>query len=274
MGQRIKLLPFNNVVATGLATCDLSNLLGYTIERLVLNLAGTTFTKAMLASLQLKANSKVIWDSTGTCTDARQQYKGITANASFLTIDFSEIRSKTELGQFLGSIDTTAGIQSLKFEIQINGATAPLLSGWAEVNRPQVDPAQKNTRALIAKLHRSTITIGAAGTFSLPIPHMDVAAGGSIFKRINVFSANMTGLQIKKNGIVIEDSTKALNDYQANEYGRVPQAALYVYDPIVDENQSQMLNTRDAQTMEVLGTFSAGETITIEVEVLEPLAAF
>jgi len=73
---------------------------------------------------------------------------------------------------------------------------------------------------------------------------------------------------------VIEDSTAALNNYQANEYTRVPQASLYVYDAIVDENQSQMLNTRDAQTMEVYGTFSAGETITIEVEVLEPLSAF
>ncbi|MGZ3319675.1 MAG: major capsid protein P2 [Xanthobacteraceae bacterium] len=274
MGQRIKLLPFNNVVATGLATCDLSNLLGYTVERLFLQLGGTTFTKAMLGSIQLKANGKVIWDSTGSRNDARQQYRGITANAGLMTIDFSEIRSKTELGQFLGAIDTTAGIANLKLELQINGATAPTLAGWAEVNRPQVDPAQAATRGLIAKVHNSTITVGAAGTFSLQVPHMDVSAGGSIFKRIAFFSANMTALQIKKNGIVIEDSIKALNDYNATEYGRVPQASLYVYDPIVDQNQSQMLNTRDAQTMEVLGTFSAGETITIEVEVLEPLAAF
>ncbi|NIA56185.1 hypothetical protein HAV22_21360 [Massilia sp. TW-1] len=274
MGQRIKLLPFNNVVATGLATCDLSNLLGYTVERIMLNLGGTTFTKSMISTIQLKANGKVIWDSTGACTDARQQYKGITANAGFLTLDFSEIRSKTELGQFMGAMDTTAGINSLKLEIGISGATAPTLAGWAEVNRPQVDPAQAGTRALIAKVHRATISINAAGTFALPVPHLDVASGGSIFKRINFFSANMTALLIKKNGIVIEDSTSALTNYQANEYTRVPQASLYVYDPIIDENQSQMLNTRDAQTMEVYGTFSAAETITIEIEVLEPLQAF
>ncbi|UQV43960.1 hypothetical protein KIV45_18935 [Janthinobacterium lividum] len=45
-------------------------------------------------------------------------------------------------------------------------------------------------------------------------------------------------------------------------------------DFITDDNQSQALNTRDAQTMEILGTFSAGETIVIEVEVLEPLSVF
>lgn len=274
MGNRIKLLPFNNVVATGLATVDLSNLLGSTIERIILSLGGTTFTKAMMSSIQLKANGKVIFDTTGARVDARQQYRGITASANFLTLDFAEIRSKTELGQNLGAIDTTNGISSLKMEINISGATAPTLSGWAETNRPQMDAAQAPTRNLIAKIHNSTITIGAAGTFSLPVPHMDVSAGGSMFKRIHFFSANMTALVIKKNGIVIEDSTSAMNNYNQAEYRKVPQASLFVFDPIVDDNQSQILNTRDAQTMEVLGTFSAGETITIEVEVLEPLGAF
>jgi Viral coat protein P2 N-terminal domain len=272
MGNRIRLLPFNNVVATGTATLDMSNLLGFCVERFTLQLGGTAFTKAMITGIQLKANAKVIWDSNGPRRDSAMQYRGVTANAGFLTIDFSEIRSKTELGQSLGALDTTAGIASLKLEVQIAGATAPTLTGWAEVSRPQIDGAQAPFRGLIARVHSSTITIGASGTFSLPVPHL--SDGGSMFKRILFFSANMTALVIKKNGIVIEDSIKALNDYNQVEYKKVPQASLYVFDAIVDDNQSQTLNTRDAQTMEVLGTFSAGETITIEVEVLEPLTAF
>jgi hypothetical protein len=272
--MRIKLQPFNNVNNTGLATCDLANLLGYTIKRVVLALAGTTFTKANLASIQIKANSKIIYDTTGPRRDTAMQFRAVTANAGFLTLDFSETKARTQMGQTLGDIDTTAGIGNLKMEIQINGATAPLLSGWAEVDRPQIDPVQSATRPLIARVHSSTITIGAAGQFALPVPHMDIAAGGSMFKRILVFSANMNALQIKKNGIVIEDSTKALNDFNQAEYGRVPQAGLYVFDAIVDNNMSGVLNTRDAQTMEVLGTFSAGETITIEVETLELLTSF
>lgn len=274
MGARIKLLPFNNVVAAGVATCDLNNLLGYTVERLILNLGGTTFTKAMLTGLQLKANGKIIYDSTGSCVDTRNQYRGITANANFLTIDFAEIRSKTELGQNIGALDTTQGIQNLRLEATISGATAPTLQGWAEVSPPQLDPAQKATANLIARVHRATITIGAAGQYSLPVPHFFPSDGGSIFKRIAVFSANMTALMIKKNGIVIEDSIKALNDFNTTEYRRVPQTGLYVADFIVDDNQSQVLNTRNAQTMECLGTFSAGETITIESELLEPLNVF
>ena len=99
-------------------------------------------------------------------------------------------------------------------------------------------------------------------------------SGGSIFKRIVFYSANMTGLLVKKNGIVIEESIKALNDYNQTEYRKVPQAGLYMFDSIVDDNQSQVFNSRDAQTIEVLGTFSGAETITMESEVLEPLGAF
>lgn len=274
MGARIKLLPFNNVLAAGLATLDLSNLLGYTVKRIILQLGGGAFTKAMITGIQLKANGKIIFDTTGTRTDLRMTYRGITAGATFLVLDFSEIRSKTELGQNLGALDTTAGISNLKLEVTIAGATTPTLVGFAEVGRPQIDAAQAATRNLIAKVHSSTITIGAAGTFSLPVPHLSPQDGGSLFKRIAFFSANMTALLIKKNGIVIEDSVKAMNDYNQGEYRKTPQASLYMFDPIVDDNQSQVLNTRDAQTMEVLGTFSAGETVTIESEVLEPLAAF
>ena len=273
MGARLKLYPFNNVVGTGLATLDLNNLLGYTIERITFNLGGT-FTKAMITGIQFKANGKVIWDSNGARQDARMQYRGISASANFLTLDFSEIRAKTELGQNLGAIDTTIGIANLKLEMQISGATAPTIQGYAEVSRPQIDPAQRATANLISRIHSTTITIGAGGTFSLPVPHAEVSAGGSLFKRWAIFSANMTGILIKKSGITVEESTKALNDFQQLEYKKVPQAGLYMVDFIVDDNQSQIFNTRDAQTLEILGTFSAGETITIESEVLEPLGAF
>ena len=274
MGMLIRMLPFNNVQAAGLATCDLSNLLGFTVERLILALSGTSLTKAMLTGIQIKANGKIIYDSSGANLDARNQYRGITANAGFLTIDFAEIRSKTEIGQNIGCMDTTAGIANLKLEISIAGATLPALAGFAEVSPPQTDSAQAQTRALIAKVHKATITIGAGGTFSIPVPHLSPADGGSLFKRIAIFSANMTGLVIKKNGIVVQDQTAAVNNFNEGEYRKVPQAALYVVDFIVDDNQSQVFNTRNAQVMEVLGTFSAGETITIESEVLEPLAAF
>ena len=37
----IECLPFNNVVTTGLATINFNNLLGFTVEKLMLELGGT-----------------------------------------------------------------------------------------------------------------------------------------------------------------------------------------------------------------------------------------
>ena len=274
MGARIRTYEFQNVVASGKATCDLNGLIGYTVDRLILQLGGTSFTKSMITSIVLKSNGKVIYDSTGPRLDSRNQYRGITAAANFLTVDFSEIRAKTEIGQNVGCLDTTQGVSNLKLEVTIAGATAPTLTAWAEVNAPQLDPATAPTAGLIARVHTSSQTIGASGQFSLAVPHLAPSDGGSIFKRIAIFSANMTGVLVKKNGITIEDSTKALNDFNQTEYRKVPQAGMYMLDFIVDDVQSQVLNTRNAQTMEFLATFSAGETISIEVETLEPVNAY
>src|SRR3990170_1402503 len=102
-----KLTPFDNVVATGVATLDvLTNIGGKVLNRIILTLGGGALTKAMLTAIQLRASDadkggKLIFDSTGARTDSRMQYRGIAANAAFLTLDFNEIRSKSVKGQKL-----------------------------------------------------------------------------------------------------------------------------------------------------------------------------
>lgn len=277
--ELIYLPAFNNVLAAGLANLDLSPLFGYSIENLYLGLGGTTFTKAMMSTIQLKANGKVIVDTTGSATDSRMQFRGLQANANFLTIDFAEQIGRTKNAFQSGLFDTTLGIKNLKIEVLIAGATAPTLSAWASVNPPQTDAASAAFRPLIARVHRVQQTIGAAGKFPIFVPHMDPNAGGSIFKRIHFFSANMTALQVLRNGVYIHDSQLAQNSFRQQYEGkRVPQASLYTFDPIVNNMQEgNVFDTRAAagcQTALVYGTFSAGETITVEVEVLEPLDVY
>ena len=277
--QNLQLNPFQNVVASGVAICDLRSLFGYTIERLILQLGGGALTKAMLTSIQLKANGKVIWDSTGSAADARQQYRGITANAAFLTIDFLELRARAKNGLVGGSLDTTLGIKDLRLEVTIAGATTPSLNGYAEVSTPQVGPEFQYLRPLIARVHRLTQTIGAAGTFPLVVPHLDPNSGGSIFKRIAIFSSNCTGVRVERNGIREYDlASAAANNYNQTEYAKATQAGLWMCDFVVDNVfEDRVLDTRPGAkcaTAQVFGTFSAGETITIESEVLEPLDVY
>jgi len=277
--QILPLLPATNVVASGVAQIDLRNLFGYGVERITLQLGGGAFTKSMISGIQLKANGKVIIDSDGAKMDARMQWRGITANAAFLTIDFLELKMKTKAGVCAGVLDTTIGIKDLRLEVTITGATTPTLIGFAEVCPPMVDPGMANVRPLIARVHRVTQTIGAAGTFPLQVPHLDPLSGGSLFKRLCFFSANMTAIRVERNGIrETEWANIASLNFNATEYLRVAQAGLVVADFILDGFQEdRMLDSRQGANVTiaaVYATFSAGETITVEAETLEPLQVY
>jgi len=277
MNQLRVLNPFNNVVASGIANCDLNPLLGTTLECLNLSLGGT-FTKAMITLIQLKANGKVIWESSGTNADTLENYKNYaTADATKLSINFMEPKAKTVNAFQAGSIDLSpdSGITNLRLEVTIAGATSPTLSGIAEVS-PAIDiPSERAIRFLIQRRHRNTQTIGAAGTFSLQVPHLDPSGGGSVFKRIAVYSANMTALKAMREGITEFEVLKAENEWIQKKALKAPQANLVVFDPILDGIQAgRVWDTRPAngvKSAQLYGTFSAGETITIETEELLPL---
>jgi hypothetical protein len=276
LGLLKQLTPFNNVAATALATLDvLGNVGGKVINRIILQLGGTALTKAMLTTIQLKASDgdrggKLIFDSTGSRTDSRQQYRGIAANAAFLTVDFSEIRSKTIKGQKLGSIDTRL-LKTLSMEVQITGATAPTLVAHAEYDEAADYDAlyEAVERQLIGKCLQQTYNFAAAGTFPVKLGYGQT--GGSLIKRIHFHGATVTGAEVRKNGFIVHQSTSALVTFLENEYARTPQANIYTVDFIVDGNQSNALNAADAQTMEYYVTVSGAGNVTVELELLDPL---
>ena len=272
--------PFNNVVASGVANCDLNSLLGTTLECINLSLGGT-FTKAMITLIQLKANGKVIWESDGSKADAGESYKNYaTADATKLSINFMEPKAKTVNAFQAGAIDLSpeSGITNLRLEVTISGATSPTLSGIAELS-PALDvESERAIRFLIQRRHRVSQTIGAAGTFALQVPHLDPSGGGSVFKRIYIFSANCTAIKAMREGITEFEVLKAENEWVQKKALRSPQSNLVVFDPVLDGIQAgRVWDTRPAngvRSAQLYATFSAGETITIETEELLPLNAY
>lgn len=270
--------PFNNVVASGVANVDLNPLLGTTLECINLSLGGTAFTKAMATLLQLKANGKVIWESDGTKCDGLENFKAYaTADATKLSINFMETRAKTLNAFQSGAIDLSpdSGITNLRLEVTIAGATAPTLSAIAEVS-PALDiPSERAIRFLMHRRHRNQQTIGASGYSALAVPHLDPSGGGSVFKRIAIYSANCTGFKAMREGITEFEVTKAENEWIQKKAGRAPQTNLVVFDPILDGSMAgRVWDTRPANNVrsaQLYGLFSAGETITIETEELIPL---
>lgn len=279
MNKQMILDPFQNVVNSGVAVCDMIKFLGTVLEKITFTLGGT-FTKAMITKIELKANGKIIYETDGSKLDASNLYNGGTSDATVLKIDFMDRKAVTVNARQAGAIDLSvgSGITSLRLEVTIAGATSPTLVGFADVSPPTNDPAEAGIRGLLLRRHRASFVVGAAGTFALPIPHLDPAGGGTNYRRINFYSANMTAFKTQREGVTEHEVTKLQNEASQKDNFKVPQSNLVVFDPVQDGQLSgRTWDTRPAsgvRSAQFYGTFSAGETITIETEELLPLAAY
>lgn len=263
-------LPFSNVVATGTATNQVTP--GRTLETLRLKLGGTALTKAMLSAIKIKANGKVIVEATGTQLDKINTYRGEAADAAFLDVAFADHKMTSELDRMVGAFDTSQGIANITSEVQITGATAPILTPIL------IESAQQKDRqggaapfaALIAKTLSYPFSIATGGKLPITVPFGPQS--GSIIKRMHVFhGGNMTGATVKQDGLIVHESLKLENEFEQKKFGRVPQANVYTLDFCVDGNIAKALDTRDARSLEWLFDFSAADNGTVLVEYLDPL---
>lgn len=263
-------LPFSNVVANGTATNNISP--GRTLEGLTLKLGGTQLTKAMLSQIRLKANGKTIVEATGTQLSAINAYRGETANAAFLDIQFADASMLAEFDKQVGAFDTSVGIANITTEITIAGATAPVLTPILVESAVQKNRQGQSApyAALMSKLLSYPFNLATGGRLPVTVPFG--AQNGSIIKRLHVFhSGNMTGITVKQDGLVVHESVKAENEYQQVKFKRVPQANVYTVDFVLDGGIQKALDTRDAKSLEWLLDFSGADNGTILVEYVDPL---
>jgi hypothetical protein len=252
-------LPFSNVVAAGVATANITP--GRTIERIVLELGGTAFTKAMLTLVELKANGRTFFKGSASQIDKVNKYRGITDDAAYLTLDFTEIKGRDKLDQLVGGFDTSKGISNITIECTIAGATAPTLAMYVVESGAQ----QGDYSPLMSKLLRYSFNTSVGGQILVPLPFSD---RGAAIKRIHFDCAGglMTDLEVKENSLTIFEASSAVNEFIQGEHGRVPQTDWFTADFIVDGNQGNCWDTRNAKSIEVLPTFSAAESGYILVE--------
>lgn len=280
MNKQMIMDPFQNVVGTGVAIGDLNKFLGTVMEKMTFTLGGTTFTKAMITKIELKANGKVIYETDGSKLDASNLYLRAASDVTILKLDFMDRNAVTANARQAGAIDLSqgSGITNLRLEVSISGATAPTLVGFCDVSPPSNDPAEAGIRGLILRRHRASYVVGAAGMFAIPVPHLDPSGGGSNYRRIYIYSANMTGIKTVREGVTEHELTKLQNEAAQKDNFRVPQANLFVFDPVQDgQLAGRTWDTRPVagvRSAQFYGTFSAGETIVVETEELLPYSAY
>lgn len=243
--------PWVNVVGTGRAVCNSTLVLGNIIERVYLVLSGTTFTKAMIAALRVKLNGKVTFgDISGANLDLLQTYQLGNSAAGFLTLDFVEPDSKSMQGEILGAIDTNAsGVNTYTMEADISGATAPALDSWAQLRDVASVTAANgfnpNLRPLLRALISTSLTATAATEQQYQINYG--SGGNSLIKRLVIFSSILTNIRVKRNSLdIYEYVAPSLASWVQGDYGKHPQANMYVLDWLCDGNQSDTQPTRNS----------------------------
>lgn len=229
--------PFQNVAASGTAICDLYPVCaGFTIEGIWLTLGGGSFTKAMITAWRLKINGKVVRESTGTNTDTRNKFFGITTAATQLLIDFMYRKARTPLSFGAAALDVSAasGIRQLTLEVDISGATTPTLAAHVELSPAGNIKGEEKVRFAMLKTTRATVNVPAAGEYAIDVPHIRPEAGGSVYANIQLFSANTTALRVRRQAIDEWTASKTLLEELQKANGRTPQANLVVFDPTLD----------------------------------------
>lgn len=263
-------LPFSNVVNTGIATNNITP--GRTLENLRLRLGGTTFTKAMITGVNIKANGKTIVEGTGPQIDAINAYRGVNQAAAFLELQFADYSLNNEFDRMVGAFDTSLGIANITTEITIAGATAPTLLPIVIESAAQKDRSGQAApfAPLISKLLRYPFNISNGGRLAMNVPFGPQS--GSIIKRMHVFhGGQMTGAVVREDGLVVHESVTAENQQEQTMQGRLPQTNCYTIDFVVDGDIRKALDTRQSRSLEWLFDFSAASSGTVYVEYLDPL---
>lgn len=253
---------FVNVAPSAVATLTLP--IGPTYNNIILDLGTgvTQIPKTAISRVCLKINGKIIYDITGSRLQTRNDFFGFGSDAQFLVIDFNDPKAKTTGGMYYGAIGTNQGVSNFTCEVTL-GATAPV--GCTLASHSWISPG--TPIGVIRGLVSYPVSISGAGKWDIRFPFGKDAA--HMIERVYFFhTGNMTALEVKKNGILIEEQVdSALNTFQQKYYGKVPQTNLFVYDPCVNNDMTLVVDTADANdSMYFWVTTSAADTINVYYE--------
>lgn len=239
---KIKLEAFENVGNNKTALCSTSRLWPNTLEYIALVLGGT-FTKANISQIKVRFGTKIVWDITGAQLNSMNLFEGRPGTATVLILPFANSRARHLEQQYIGAPDFGAlGIRKVDIEVSVSGATDPItLEAWAEVAPPKLlTPAQN---LLFRAMLRQPLAPNAA-LVDYPFAINYGQAGGSLLRRMHFFSALVTKLKIKRDGLdFFEDISLALNNAILDENGWDPQASIFTFNAAEDDNEMKSLTS-------------------------------
>jgi Viral coat protein P2 N-terminal domain len=242
-----------------------------TYDVLFLELGGT-LTAAHIERLTLKANGRIVVDEgSGTVLNLREAYRGITTNAAYIAIDFTEPRARNGMSEQLLSAIPGNLLADLSLEIKIaSGAPAGgTIKAHALFRPPTANP-------FILKRLNTTQSFAAAGSASAPnIAFLPVGGAGGKLKRIwlhESVAGTTSEVQIRVANNSIFEATRAQIEHHQRRYELVPQTGVVVVDFVEDGNLAGVLDTAQAPAVELRLVNGAACTYSIWYEYIDPIS--
>lgn len=177
--------------------------------------------------VRLNLNGEDIVDVPAADLVTIEGYEGNAEILGYFTISYRELIAKTADGDFSTGLVTMPG-DTLTLEIDIGGTginAVITLKAFADTRaRPK-----GVVRTVIPKIRVVPISTDVSGQSE--ITNMNK---GPVYKRVHFKSASMTDMEIEADQVKLWKLSKARNEYVQKRYGRVPQAGVFTFDPIVD----------------------------------------
>ena len=196
--------------------------------------------------LRVNLNSEDIVDVPVSDLISMEAYDGNAEQDGYFSLSFRDIMAKTYEGDHITGLVTMPG-DNLSIEVDIDGtgATATVtLKGFMDT-RPAPTIGNSNRqipRTLVPKLRVLPIESEAGDREVNTLPR------GPVYKRIFIKASDIEKLVLETsegpNAVKKFDLTAARNNYLQKRHGKVPQAGMFVFDPIMDGYaKSKVLNT-------------------------------
>ncbi|WP_295797396.1 major capsid protein P2 [uncultured Microbulbifer sp.] len=269
MRQTIRLAPAEGVAPGQTATIKLPK--PRTYHAFVL---ATNIPTSKINEVRVMANAKAIMSFSGEALDVMNEFDGLQAgDGSFVRICIDQTglkrRDLEELTALnIGSLNPKTGqiIDSLSLEVDIDGtATTPAITNAYAIQSPVREGGPGMIRSL-----RRLYAQGLAGRWDFDKLPKGTRSHQWI-SRIFIKAANITDLEIERDGRTVWERTTALNDFMLADSERSPQAGWVVVDFSEDGYGENKLDVRTAQDLRLKLTSSGAETVEILAEYLGEL---
>jgi len=226
--------------------------------------------------LRISLNTEDIVDVPVADLISREAYHANAEQDGYFTLSFRDIMAKTFEGDHITGLVTMPD-DNLSIEVDIVGTGAGAtvtLKGFADT-RPTPTIGNTNRqipRVLVPKLRILPVNSEAGDR------EVDTMARGPVYKRVFIKADDIERFVVETsegpNSVKMWDLSKARNEYLQKRHGKVPQAGMFVFDPIVDGyGRLKVLNTAGLSGLVFRSTKTAQGSMNYLIESVWPQKA-